>query len=123
MAASLRSHSAIYSGIRVSLSQPVAFIPVHDIQRLRRFRGFDSRRRSIRCHPSDSPAPTHFFVTSLHSGDCSGAVLLRLLVYRRSFPRRSMKHRGSNKRGAGKGGIAVLLRAERPWPALPDREG
>ena len=27
-----------------------------------------------------------------------------------------------NKRGAGKGGFAVLLRAGRPWPALPDRE-
>jgi len=27
-----------------------------------------------------------------------------------------------NKRGAGKGGLAVLLRAGRAWPALPDRE-
>jgi hypothetical protein len=27
-----------------------------------------------------------------------------------------------NKRGAGKGGIAVLWRAGRAWPALPDRE-
>jgi hypothetical protein len=27
-----------------------------------------------------------------------------------------------NKRGAGKGGLAVLLRAERAWPDLPDRE-
>ena len=27
-----------------------------------------------------------------------------------------------NKRGAGKGGFAVLLRAGRVWPALPDRE-
>jgi hypothetical protein len=27
-----------------------------------------------------------------------------------------------NNRGAGKGGIAVLLRAGRVWPALPDRE-
>jgi len=28
----------------------------------------------------------------------------------------------ANKRGAGKGGMAVLLRAGRGWPALPDRE-
>ena len=28
----------------------------------------------------------------------------------------------SNKRGAGKGGIAVLWRTGRAWPALPDRE-
>lgn len=27
-----------------------------------------------------------------------------------------------NKRGAGKGGVAVLWRAGRDWPALPDRE-
>jgi hypothetical protein len=27
-----------------------------------------------------------------------------------------------NKRGAGKGGLAVLWRAGRAWPALPDRE-
>jgi hypothetical protein len=27
-----------------------------------------------------------------------------------------------NKRGAGKGGFAVLWRAGRAWPALPDRE-
>ena len=27
-----------------------------------------------------------------------------------------------NKRGAGKGGFAVLWRAGRPRPALPDRE-
>ena len=30
--------------------------------------------------------------------------------------------KNANKRGAGKGGIAVLRRAERAWPALPDRE-
>ena len=28
----------------------------------------------------------------------------------------------ANKRGAGKGGFAVLWRAGRAWPALPDRE-
>ncbi len=28
----------------------------------------------------------------------------------------------ANKPGAGKGGIAVLWRAGRAWPALPDRE-
>jgi uncharacterized protein YceK len=28
----------------------------------------------------------------------------------------------ANKRGAGKGGIAVLWRAGRAWPALPDRK-
>lgn len=28
----------------------------------------------------------------------------------------------ANKRGAGKGGITVLFDAERPSPALPDRE-
>ena len=27
-----------------------------------------------------------------------------------------------NQRGAGKGGFAVLWRAGRAWPALPDRE-
>ena len=31
-----------------------------------------------------------------------------------------MELRTSNNRGAGKGGIAVLLRAGRVWPALPD---
>ena len=30
-----------------------------------------------------------------------------------------MKHRPANKRGAGKGGLAVLWRAGRAWPALP----
>lgn len=30
--------------------------------------------------------------------------------------------RAANKRGAGKGGFAVLWRAGRAWPALPDRE-
>jgi hypothetical protein len=29
--------------------------------------------------------------------------------------------RWANKRGAGKGGVAVLWRAGRVWPALPDR--
>ena len=29
--------------------------------------------------------------------------------------------RRSNKRGSGKGGAAVLWRAGRAWPALPDR--
>ena len=33
-----------------------------------------------------------------------------------------MKDRMSNKRGAGKGGLAVLWRAGRAWPALPDHE-
>ena len=28
----------------------------------------------------------------------------------------------ANKRGAGKGGTAILWRAGRAWPALPDRE-
>src|SRR6266436_2673426 len=119
MAAGLRSYSAIHSGIRVSFSQSVAFIPVYDIQRLRRFRGFDFRRRSIRRHSSDSPAPTHFLVTSLHSGACSGAVLLRLLVYRRSFPRRTMKHRESNERIEPMTSSAVTMHFQtRVWGAL-----
>jgi hypothetical protein len=28
----------------------------------------------------------------------------------------------TNKRSAGKGGVAILWRAGRAWPALPDRE-
>ena len=28
----------------------------------------------------------------------------------------------ANKRGAGRGGFAILWRAGRAWPALPDRE-
>jgi hypothetical protein len=33
-----------------------------------------------------------------------------------------MGREDANKRGAGKGGLAVLWRAGRAWPALPDRE-
>ena len=33
-----------------------------------------------------------------------------------------VKRQKANKRGAGKGGFAVLWRAGRAWPALPDRE-
>ena len=30
--------------------------------------------------------------------------------------------KAANKRGAGKGGLAVMWRAGRAWPALPDAE-
>jgi hypothetical protein len=35
---------------------------------------------------------------------------------------RPVVRRAPNKRGAGKGGFAILWRADRAWPALPDRE-
>ena len=47
----------------------------------------------------------------------------RLVIIRaRLLKLSSMTQSLPNKRGAGKGGGAVLWRAGRAWPALPDRE-
>jgi hypothetical protein len=56
-------------------------------------------------------------------GTAVGCILCGLFLFHFEIVRfMQTKIQQPNKRGAGKGGFAVLWRAGRAWPALPDRE-
>ena len=64
------------------------------------------------------PVPVALSCVGIFLALCLGLVA----IFRRSAARNMNDHRASNKRGAGQGGFAVLRRAGRASPALPDRE-